>query len=207
MVGPEIVFGYFPNLTQEQQSQIRALHDIYTWHNERVNLISRKDMDMFYVHHVLHSLALAKVCAFEPGMKVIDIGTGGGFPGIPLSIMFPEVQFTLCDSIAKKIRAVQDVIDRLELKNATALNSRTEQLSGKYDLATARAVAPMIDLWNWMKGKWASNPRFCLLKGGDLASEMNDLLMVQKSLKIRSSSIADFYIEPFFETKKVISID
>jgi 16S rRNA (guanine527-N7)-methyltransferase len=140
-------------------------------------------------------------------MKVIDIGTGGGFPGIPLSIMFPEVQFTLCDSIAKKIRAVQDVIDRLELKNATALNSRTEQLSGKYDLATARAVAPMIDLWNWMKGKWAANPRFCLLKGGDLASEMNDLLMVQKSLKIRSSSIADFYIEPFFETKKVISID
>lgn len=206
MVGAEIIFHYFPELSPEQRAKFAALKDIYAWHNERVNLISRKDMDSFYLHHILHSLALTKVCAFTPGMKVIDIGTGGGFPGIPLCIMFPQVQFTLCDSIAKKIRAVQDVIDRLELKNATALNNRTEQLSGKYDMATARAVAPMTELWNWMKGKWASEPHFCLLKGGDLADEMNELLTIQKNLKIKSTGIADFFTEPFFETKKVICI-
>lgn len=207
MVNANSVFQYFPELNPGQQEKIAALKDIYAWHNERVNLISRKDMDSFYLHHVLHSLAVAKVCTLTSGMKVIDIGTGGGFPGIPLSILFPDVQFTLCDSIAKKIRAVQDVIDRLDLKNASALNSRTELLSGKYDMATARAVAPMTDLWNWMKGKWAGNPSFCLLKGGDLATEMNDLLMVQNNLKIRSTAIADFFKEPFFETKKVICID
>lgn len=206
MVNAERIFSSFPDLSETQRRQFSMLGELYAWHNERVNLISRKDMDQFYVHHVLHSLALAKVCDFKPGQQVIDIGTGGGFPGIPLSILFPETSFTLCDSIGKKIRVVQDIIATLELENADAVNERTEKLGKKFDIATARAVAPMTELWNWMKGQWKGKPRFYLLKGGDLAAEMNELLDREPGLNFQVTNIADLFEEPFFETKKVIII-
>lgn len=206
MVKAERIFSSFPDLSETQRRQFSMLGKLYAWHNERVNLISRKDMDQFYVHHVLHSLALAKVCEFKPGQQVIDIGTGGGFPGIPLSIMYPETSFTLCDSIGKKIRVVQDIIATLELENADAVYERTEKLGKKFDIATARAVAPMTELWGWMKGQWKGKPRFYLLKGGDLAAEMSDLLDRQPGLHFQVTNIADLFEEPFFETKKVITI-
>lgn len=206
MVSAADVFRYFPDLTDRQREQIEMLGTLYAWHNERVNLISRKDMDQFYIHHVLHSLALAKVCEFKPGQMVIDIGTGGGFPGIPLSILYPQTRFTLCDSIGKKIRVVQDVIASLELENAEAVNERTEKLGQKYDIATARAVAPMTELWGWMKGQWKGHPRYYLLKGGDLAAEMNELLDRQPGLNFQVTNIADLFDQPFFATKKVITI-
>ena len=206
MVSPDCIFRYFPELTPRQKTQIEQLGDLYAWHNQRVNLISRKDMEMFYVPHVLHSLSLAKKCSFPSGSQVIDIGTGGGFPGIPLAIVFPDVNFTMCDSIGKKIMVVNDVIEQLELHNSQAINSRTETINLKFDIATARAVAPAINLWNWMNGQWRNKPRFYLLKGGDLTEELNELRLAQPRVSIEETAISTLFEEPFFETKKVISI-
>ncbi|MBM3399377.1 MAG: 16S rRNA (guanine(527)-N(7))-methyltransferase RsmG [Bacteroidetes bacterium] len=206
MVGAEIIFKHFPELSEKQKQRFLQLETLYKEHNQRVNVISRKDMDMFYLHHVLHSLALAKAFEFPTGSEVIDIGTGGGFPGIPLTILFPNVEFTLCDSIGKKVAVVTDVIEKLGLKNATAVNSRTETLNKHFDIATARAVAPMLQLWTWMQGKWNHKPCFYLLKGGDLTKEITELLKIKSSLKVQKQSISQWYEEPFFETKKVISI-
>jgi 16S rRNA (guanine527-N7)-methyltransferase len=154
----------------------------------------------------LHSLALAKTCSFPSGSQVIDIGTGGGFPGIPLAIVFPDVNFTMCDSIGKKIMVVNDVIEQLELHNSQAINSRTETINLKFDIATARAVAPAINLWNWMNGQWRNKPRFHLLKGGDLTEELNELRLSQPRVSIEETAISTLFEEAFFETKKVISI-
>lgn len=206
MVRPEDIFQAFPELTPHQREQIVQLESIYKSLNQRVNLISRKDIDNFYTHHVMHSLALAKFCTFPAGAKVIDIGTGGGFPGIPLAIFYPETKFILCDSIGKKIRAVEEAIDLLELKNATAINARTESLTTKFDIAVARAVAPMSNLWNWMQGHWNNKPHFCLLKGGDLSAEMNELLEIAPKVQFHSNDISDVFNHSFFETKKVIEI-
>ncbi|MBL7812247.1 MAG: 16S rRNA (guanine(527)-N(7))-methyltransferase RsmG [Bacteroidetes bacterium] len=206
MVSADIVFKYFPELDENSRHKILQLQPLYAHHNERVNMISRKDFDNFYLHHVLHSLALARVCPFQPGQSVIDIGTGGGFPGIPLAILFPKTQFTLCDSIGKKIRVVQEVIEVLELTNAQGVNSRTESLEQKFDIATARAVAPMSDLWKWMLGHWKNRACFFLLKGGDLDQEMKDLLTIQPKLKMLATPISSLFDEEFFETKKVIRI-
>lgn len=206
MVKADIIFNYFPELSEVQKERFRVLEQYYAWHNEKVNVISRKDMDQFYLRHVLHSLAIVRFCPFTSGQNVVDIGTGGGFPGIPLAIMLPEVQFTLVDSIGKKIRVVNDVISQLELTNAMAVNSRTESIGMKFDIATARAVAPMTDLWRWMKGHWKQNPRFYLLKGGDLAQEMQDLLSMHKGARFNLHNISEVFNEDFFETKKVIEI-
>lgn len=206
MVSADIIFRHFPELSEKQKQQFLQLESLYTEHNQRVNVISRKDMDMFYLHHVLHSLALAKAFEFPAGSDVIDIGTGGGFPGIPLAILFPDVEFTLCDSIGKKVAVVADVIEKLGLKNASAVNSRTETLHKHFDIATARAVAPMLQLWTWMQDQWNHKPCFYLLKGGDLTEETAELLKVKSTLKIKEQPISQWYEEPFFETKKVISI-
>jgi 16S rRNA (guanine527-N7)-methyltransferase len=206
MVKHDFLKPYFPHLSEEQWLAIEKLYPIYHELNEKINLISRKDFDNFYVHHVLHSLALTKFCDFPSGAEVIDIGTGGGFPGIPLAIFYPNVQFTLVDSIAKKIRAVDEVIDILNLQNAKALNIRTEQIHKKFDIATARAVAPMTDLWKWMIGKWKNRALFYLLKGGDLSAEMNELLQIFPKAQFKQNLIFEAFPEPFFETKKVIQI-
>ncbi len=207
MVGSEIILDYFPGLNKTQQNQIAQLGGLYHFHNQRVNVISRKDMDLFYIHHVLHSLALAKTCSFVNGSNFIDIGTGGGFPGIPLSILFPEVKFTLVDSIGKKIAVVQDVIDSLNLVNAKAILYRAENLNSTYDGAIARAVAPAIELFNWMKGHWNAEPLFYLLKGGDLNAELNAVLQVSPNIKIKIQSISDIFpSQAFFETKKVVQL-
>lgn len=207
MVAPhQIITEHFPHLTEKQITEFAKLNGIYEKLNQMVNLISRKDFENFYTHHVLHSLALAKCFDFPAANKVIDIGTGGGFPGIPLAIMFPEVQFFLVDSIGKKIRAVQEVADILNLQNVTALNSRTEALNIKCDIAVARAVAPMLSLWNWMEGHWLQKPQFYLLKGGDLAEEMNELLTEKRGVKFQQFQISDYFDFPFFETKKAIKV-
>lgn len=206
MVSADIIFKEFPNLTDSQKSDFNRLYPIYKGLNEKVNLISRKDFENFYVHHVLHSLALAKFFDFSQHPTVIDIGTGGGFPGIPLAILFPKSKFYLVDSIGKKISAVQEVCDNLGLENVTALNSRTEELNVKCDIAVARAVAPMTKLWTWMEGKWKNKPTFYLLKGGDLTEEMNDFLQLAPKCKISQKTIADIFDAPFFETKKAIGL-
>lgn len=206
MVNAEIIKGYFPDLTSDQFRDLKTLYPVYEQINSRINLISRKDFANFYIHHVLHSLALGAFCTFPAGKRVIDIGTGGGFPGIPLAIFFPEVHFTLVDSIGKKIRAVDEVVEILNLKNVTTLNTRTESLNSKFDIAVARAVAPMSELWMWMDGKWTGKPVFYLLKGGDLHEEMNDLLQMARGTKFGQHMIIEKFNEPFFETKKVIEL-
>lgn len=206
MVNSDIIFENFPDLTPSQKEDFNRLYSIYERLNERVNLISRKDFENFYLHHVLHSLALVKFCTFSDNQTIIDIGTGGGFPGIPLAIMFPNCTFYLVDSIGKKIAAVQEVCDHLGLENVKALNSRTESLNIQCDIAVARAVAPMKSLWMWMEGKWKQKPLFHLLKGGDLAEEMNELLETVSRCKFSQHQIAEVFDQPFFETKKVVTI-
>ena len=206
MVRTEILTKYFPDLDAEKIHQFEKLERIYAIENEKVNLISRKDFEHLFTNHILHSLSLAKTCSVLPGQKVLDIGTGGGFPGIPLAIMFPQTTFILCDSIGKKIRAVQAIIDGLELKNAFAVNDRTEQLNIQFDIAVARAVAPMAKLWDWMAGKWKNKALFYLLKGGDLSEEMNELLLIAPNVKIQEFPIKNIFSEEYFETKKVLLI-
>lgn len=206
MVGAEIIEKYFPELSQPLREKFRQLQIIYAAENEKVNLISRKDFENIYTNHVLHSLALAKFCSFPQGCEVVDIGTGGGFPGISLAMMFPQTQFVLCDSIGKKIRAVGTMIEALDLNNAKCVNSRAEQLPGKFDIAMARAVAPMKELWGWMQNHWKNKPVFYLLKGGDLSEEMNDLLEINPRIQIKQFHISEVFDEPFFETKKVVQL-
>ena len=206
MVSVQVIFDAFPHLSEQQKEQFSLLYEMYEKINARVNLISRKDIENFYLHHVLHSLALAKTCVFEPGKVVADIGTGGGFPGIPLSIMFPETSFILIDSIGKKIAAVEEVISILKLDNATALNGRTESMGFKADICTARAVAPMTDLWNWMRGHWIDKPCYYLLKGGDLSQEIADFKKIAPKAQVNETSIASIFDYPFFETKKVVTV-
>lgn len=183
----------------------------FTAQNEVVNMISRKDVENLEERHMLHSLAIARFLLFKPQTKILDIGTGGGFPGIPLAIMFPSCQFVLVDSIGKKIKMVEEMIDYLELKNVTAINARAETLKEPVDFVVSRAVAPLVDLYKWsgklvLREKYNDRPNgFILLKGGNLTAEKNELKSgMRKGVKIMEVPLSTYFREPFFETKKII---
>lgn len=198
-----IILKYFPNLTEQQIKQFEALQPLYLEWNEKINVISRKDTESLYEKHVLHSLGIAKVMEFAPGTKVLDIGTGGGFPGIPLAILFPEVQFTLIDSIGKKITVVNAVAEGLGLNNVTAVHGRAEKLKEKFHFVVSRAVTQMPVFLRWLKGKFEKeqfNPKHngvLYLKGGDLAEEL-------AGLRCEITPLKKIFEEEFFDTKKVV---
>lgn len=193
----ELIEHYFPNLSERQKQQIDQLLPLYSTWNEKINVISRKDIDNFYERHVLHSLAIAKVISFEAGDTVLDIGTGGGFPGIPLAILFPQTQFILVDSIGKKITVVAEIAKALELKNVHAKVDRAEHIQQPVDYIVTRAVARMEDLLRWSKNKHPK--KIIALKGGDLKEELSDI-----KRNIRLVAISDFFKGDFFETKKLV---
>jgi 16S rRNA (guanine527-N7)-methyltransferase len=202
-----LLTSYFPNLNSEQIRQFEALEGLYQIWNAQINVISRKDTDHFYERHVLHSLAIAKIVQFLPGSSVLDIGTGGGFPGIPLAILFPEVQFHLVDSIGKKIKVVQEVAANLGLQNVQASHARAETIKDRYDFIVSRAVTQMPVFLTWVKGKSAKKNLHnfkngvLYLKGGDLSEELAGL-----RYPVKEFPIADFFKEEFFETKKVVYV-
>ena len=202
----EEIIKQFPNLTDNQLLQFQKLEALYHDWNAKINVISRKDIDELYTKHVLHSLAIAKVQPFEPGTYILDVGTGGGFPGIPLAILFPETRFYLIDVIAKKIKVVQAVADGLGLKNVKAEQMRAENAKGDYDFIVSRAVTNMPDFHSWVKDKIKKQNNHALhngilyLKGGDLTEELKDFP------KATEYNIADFFSDPFFETKKVVHL-
>ena len=197
----EIIAKYFPELTADQYNKIAKLGDVYQEWNSKINVISRKDIDNFYERHVLHSLGIAKVFQFEAGTRVLDVGTGGGFPGIPLAILFPEVQFHLVDSIAKKIKVVNNAVAALNLKNVTTQQSRVEDLTEQYDFAVSRAVARMISFYRWVHRQVKSGGSILYLKGGDIAAEMRELNKPHQVYELK-----DYFKEDFFETKLVVKV-
>ena len=202
-----LIEKYFPSLTLEQKIKFDKLYTVYDKWNNQINVISRKDIDHFYERHVLHSLSIAKIINFEPDTTLIDIGTGGGFPGIPLAILFPQCSFTLVDSIGKKIKVVKEVCDELGINNVIALHSRAEQINEQFDFIISRAVTSMPIFLTWVKNKLKNENKnelengILYLKGGDLKEEMKT---VKKH--IRYYKITDFFDESFFETKKIVYI-
>ncbi|MDR3189320.1 MAG: 16S rRNA (guanine(527)-N(7))-methyltransferase RsmG [Prevotellaceae bacterium] len=202
-----VVEKYFPNLAPDRRLLLRQLEPLYRRWNERINLISRKDIDQLYERHVLHSLAIAKVAQLADGATALDVGTGGGFPGIPLAIMFPQCRFTLVDSVGKKVMAVRQIADELKLRNVQTVQARVEALPQKFDFVVSRAVADLSTFvgWTWDKiiaGSRSSIPNGILyLKGGDLSEELSGI--PQKASVI---AISDFFSEAFFETKKVVYV-
>lgn len=203
----ETIKKHFPDLTDQQIQQFSRLKEVYIEWNNQINVISRKDTDNFYERHVLHSLAIAKVMSFKDGSDILDIGTGGGFPGIPLAILYPNCNFTLVDSIGKKIKVVNGVAEAIGLKNVTGIHERAENIDQKFDFIVSRAVTSMPDFIKWTKNKFKSKnlndfPNGILyLKGGDLKEEMKT---VNKFYKFYD--IPDFFKEEFFETKKVVYV-
>ena len=202
----EEILKQFPKLTENQILQFQKLEALYQDWNAKINVISRKDIDELYTKHVLHSLAIAKIQPFEPGTYILDVGTGGGFPGIPLAILFPETRFYLVDIILKKIKVVQAVAEALELKNLKAEQLRAENVKGDYDFIVSRAVTNMPDFVSWIKDKIKKQNKHKLsngilyLKGGDLTDELKDFP------KATEYNIADFFSDEFFETKKVVHV-
>ncbi len=207
----ELINRYFPNLTSRQQEQFDALQNLYEHWNALINVISRKDIEALYEKHVLHSLAIAKFINFSPQSSVMDIGCGGGFPVVPLAILFPEVQFTAVDSIGKKIKVVTEIIQSLQLKNVIALNARGESINDKFDFILSRAVAPINELIFWTKGKIKEENRnlvsngYLFLKGGDLKNELK-VAHDQFQFKHEEISLKKYFNTEFFETKKLIYI-
>lgn len=195
----KLIDKYFPDLSSEQREKIAQLGPLYEDWNAKINVISRKDMDSFFEKHVLHSLGIAKVHTFQPGETVLDVGTGGGFPGIPLAIIFPETHFHLVDSIGKKIKVVEEVARALNLQNITATKARAEDLPNTYDYIVSRAVTRMARFHSWIADKYRQGVLY--LKGGDLGEEMAEL-----GLPYTISKLSDHYKEPFFETKAVVQI-
>ena len=201
----QIIHKYFPDLTEKQIEQFTDLQQLYQHWNAQINVISRKNIDTLYTNHILHSLAIAKVIQFEKGTKILDIGTGGGFPGIPLAILFPEVEFLLVDSIGKKIIVVNEVSNAIGLSNVRTLHERAENINETFDFVVSRAVTNMTDFKKWVKGKFNNthnntlNNGILYLKGGDLSEEL-------RGISHYKYEIADFFEEEFFETKKVIYI-
>jgi 16S rRNA (guanine527-N7)-methyltransferase len=202
-----ILLKYFPDITVKQQEQFARLQELYTLWNTQINVISRKDIDLLYERHVLHSLGIAKVMSFLPGENVLDVGTGGGFPGIPLAILFPETQFHLVDSIGKKIKVVNEVASALGLKNVKASHARAEEIKEKFDFVVSRAVTQLKDFYPWVKGKFNKASKNKLpngilyLKGGDLTQEIADA-----GLAVQQYHLKDYFEEDFFETKQVIYV-
>lgn len=203
----EIIKHYFNDLSDKQLQRFAQLEEIYRSWNEKINVISRKDIDLLYERHVLHSLAIAKTISFKPNSDILDVGTGGGFPGIPLAIMFPDCKFTLVDSIGKKIQVVNAVVEALQLENVSAHHMRAEQLKSHFDFVVSRAVAPALEIINWTKDLISKNhfhqkPNgWLLLKGGSLKEE---LTATKRSYKIYP--IKNYFDEDFFEEKAVIYI-
>lgn len=202
----ELILKYFPHLSDLQKFQFAQLQELYKDWNLKINVVSRKDIDELYLRHVLHSLGIVKVQSFLPGSKILDVGTGGGFPGIPLAILFPEVHFHLVDSIGKKIKVVEEVVSGLQLQNVKATNARVETVSGKYDFIISRAVAQMETFTHWVNGKIAKKNiherknGILYLKGGDLTEE----LKVYKTATV--FPLSDYFDEDFFETKSVVHL-
>ena len=199
-----LIFDHFPELSVHQREQIEQLEQLYQDWNVKINVVSRKDIDELYLRHVLHSMGIIKVIQFLPGSKVLDVGTGGGFPGIPLAIYYPEVSFTLVDSIGKKIKVVERVVQALDLQNVKTVHGRAEDLTEQFDFIVSRAVAAMPTFVRWVKNKILKKSRHELrngilyLKGGDL----NDELAPYDTARIYP--LSDYFEHPFFETKKVV---
>jgi 16S rRNA (guanine527-N7)-methyltransferase len=202
----EVILKYFPELTSDQRNKYEQLKPLYEDWNSKINVISRKDMDQFYCNHVLHSLSIIKLYEFEPEETVLDIGTGGGFPGIPLAIYYPEVKFTLVDSIKKKTTVVQSVVDALQLDNVTVVNDRFENITEPHSTIVSRAVAPAAKLVNLTKKAMQKGGSHILLKGGDLALEKAELLATYRSLRWYETELNTLFEEDFFETKKIINL-
>jgi len=206
-INSSLIQKYFKDLTAPQLEQFGQLYELYSFWNAQINVISRKDIDELYIRHVLHSLGIAKFCSFKPGETVLDVGTGGGFPGIPLAILFPETQFHLVDSIGKKIKVVTEVAAGLGLKNVKASHLRAEQVTEKYDFVVSRAVTRLIDFYPWVKGKFKKDSKNAIpngilyLKGGDLTEEI-----AETKLKAELYPLSEYFEEDFFETKYVVYI-
>lgn len=200
----DLITKYFPNLTEDQKQKFAKLEELYKDWNVKINVVSRKDIDELYLRHVLHSLGIAKIQEFKPGAKILDVGTGGGFPGIPLAILFPETNFHLVDSIGKKIKVVDEVVAGLGLTNVKTTNARVEEIPGQFDFIVSRAVAAMPTFVHWTKGKIAKKSQHELkngilyLKGGDLSEELKDYP------KAQIFELSDYFEEEFYETKKVV---
>ncbi len=200
------ITSYFPELTEQQIQQFTQLEQLYKTWNAQINVISRKDIDALYVRHVLHSLAIAKIIHFKDKSRVLDVGTGGGFPGIPLAILFPKVKFVLVDSIGKKIKVVNEISEAIQLENLTAIHGRAEKVKGEFDFVVSRAVTKMDDFYKWIRKKIAPKHKNTLrngilyLKGGDLTEELTHFP------KAKLYNIIEFFKEDFFETKKIVHI-
>jgi 16S rRNA (guanine527-N7)-methyltransferase len=203
----DLLLKYFPNITQTQRAQFEQLPELYNYWNNQINVISRKDIDQLYERHVLHSLGIAKIITFLPGESVLDVGTGGGFPGIPLAILFPETQFYLVDSIGKKIKVVQEVAKALGLQNVKAAHLRAEQVDEKFDFVISRAVTRLKEFYPWVRGKFSKPSKNTLpngilyLKGGDLEQEI-----AESGLAVQQFHLKDYFDEEFFETKQVVYV-
>jgi 16S rRNA (guanine527-N7)-methyltransferase len=203
----EIILHYFPDITASQKQQFDRLYELYVDWNEKINVVSRKDIENLYINHVLHSLGIAKINSFKPGVSVLDVGTGGGFPGIPLAIMFPETQFHLVDSIGKKITVVKNVAEGLGLKNVRAEQIRAEQIRGEYDFIVSRAVTRLKEFYGWINKKVRKESKHTLfngilyLKGGDLDEELAELRKPYQLFEL-----SDYFREEFFQTKKVVYV-